>query len=97
MQGGLENQYDCIKALSETEDLARFDVPTLVTHGDDEPIVPIGNSGLLTARLVKGATLEVREGDHGLARAGSPERGPAGLRPRLIARSRGRVDTGAGG
>jgi len=62
--------YDCIKAFSETdftEDLKKFDVPTLIIHGDDDQIVPIGISGLLSARLVKGATLKIYSGaSHGL-------------------------------
>ena len=47
MQGGLKNQFDCIRAFSETdftEDLETFDVPTLIIHGDDDQIVPIGPS-----------------------------------------------------
>jgi non-heme chloroperoxidase len=71
MQGGLKNQLDCIKAFSETdftEDLKLFDVPTLIIHGDDDQIVPIGASAHLTATLVKNATLKVYEGGcHGLA------------------------------
>ena len=62
--------YDCIKAFSETdftEDLRKFTVPTLVLHGDDDQIVPIGASALLTAKLVKGATLRVLAGaPHGM-------------------------------
>jgi non-heme chloroperoxidase len=71
MTGGLKNHYDCIKAFSETdftEDLKRFDIPTLVIHGGDDQVVPIGNSALLTAKMVKGATLKVyKGGGHGLA------------------------------
>ncbi|WP_225984612.1 alpha/beta fold hydrolase [Noviherbaspirillum aerium] len=70
MQGGHKNTYDCIKAFSETdftEDLKKFDVPTLVIHGDDDQIVPIGASGLMSAKLVKGAKLIVYPGaPHGL-------------------------------
>lgn len=70
MQGGHKNTYDCIKAFSETdftEDLKKFDVPTLVVHGDDDQIVPIGASGLMSAKLVKGAKLIVYPGaPHGL-------------------------------
>jgi non-heme chloroperoxidase len=62
--------YECIKAFSETDftaDLKKIDVPTLVLHGDDDQIVPIGVSGLLTAKLVKGATLKVISGaPHGM-------------------------------
>ena len=71
MQGGLKNEYECIKAFSETdltEDLKRFDVPTLIIHGDDDQIVPIGASALASSEIVKDATLKVYEGgDHGLA------------------------------
>lgn len=71
MMGGLKNELDCIKAFSETdftEDLIRFDVPTLIIHGDDDQIVPIGNFAHLSAKLVKGSTLKVYPGgDHGLA------------------------------
>jgi non-heme chloroperoxidase len=71
MQGGLKNEYECIKAFSETdftEDLQRFDVPTLVIHGDDDQIVPIGAAGLASSQLVKDATLKVYEGaPHGVA------------------------------
>ena len=70
MHAGFPASYFCIKAFSETdmtEDLKKFDVPTLVLHGDDDQIVPIADSGLLTAKLVKGATLHVIEGaPHGL-------------------------------
>jgi non-heme chloroperoxidase len=70
MQVGLKSAYDCIKAFSETdqtEDLKRFDVPTLIIHGDDDQIVPIANSALLSAKLVKDATLKVYPGaPHGL-------------------------------
>jgi non-heme chloroperoxidase len=71
VQAGLKNALECIKAFSETdftEDLAAFDIPTLVIHGDDDQIVPIGISALLSAKLVKGATLKIYEGgSHGLA------------------------------
>lgn len=70
MMAGFKNAYDCIKAFSETdftEDLKRFDVPTLILHGDDDQIVPIGASAHLSSKLVKGATLKVYPGgDHGL-------------------------------
>ena len=62
--------YDCIKAFSETdqtEDLRRIDVPTLLIHGDDDQIVPIGAASLLSARLIKDVRLEVYKGaPHGL-------------------------------
>ena len=71
MQAGFKSVLDCIKAFSETdftEDLKAINVPTLVAHGDDDQIVPIGISGLLTAKLVPGATLKVYPGaPHGLA------------------------------
>jgi non-heme chloroperoxidase len=67
---GHKAAYDCIKAFSETdftEDLKKFDVPTLILHGDDDQIVPIGASALLSAKLVKGATLKVIPGaPHGM-------------------------------
>jgi non-heme chloroperoxidase len=62
--------FDCIKAFSETdltEDLKRFDVPTLILHGDDDQIVPIGASALLSSKIVKGATLKIYSGaPHGM-------------------------------
>jgi non-heme chloroperoxidase len=71
MMGGIKSELDCIKQFSETdftEDLKRFDVRTLVAHGDDDQIVPIKASALLTAKIVKDATLKVFPGGpHGLA------------------------------
>jgi len=71
MQAGHKNTLDCIKAFSETDftaDLKKFDVPTLIVHGDDDQVVPIGASGLASAKLVKHATLKVYAGaPHGLA------------------------------
>jgi non-heme chloroperoxidase len=58
MQSGLLNAYECVKAFSETdftEDLKQFDVPTLVLHGEDDQIVPVRDSAVKSARLVKGA------------------------------------------
>jgi non-heme chloroperoxidase len=70
MQCGLKGALDCIKAFSETdqtEDLKKFDVPTLIIHGDDDQIVPIGASALLASKIVKGSTLKVYPGaPHGL-------------------------------
>jgi non-heme chloroperoxidase len=70
MQCGFKAAYDCIKVFSETdftEDLKRFDVPTLILHGDDDQIVPLGASALLSAKLVKGATLKIIPGaPHGM-------------------------------
>ena len=65
MMGGAKPHYDCIKAFSETdftEDLKKFDVPTLILHGDDDQIVPIGASALISAKIVKNATLKVYPG-----------------------------------
>ena len=59
MEGGLKNLYECVKAFSETEfhdDLKKFDVPTLLMHGDDDQIVPINISSHKSAKLIKGAT-----------------------------------------
>ena len=71
MQGGLANELDCIKAFSETdftEDLKKFDVPTLILHGDDDQIVPIGASAKASAALIRNATLKVYPGGpHGLS------------------------------
>ena len=70
MQAGLKAVLDCIKAFSETdftEDLKKFDIPTLIMHGDDDQIVPIGASATLSSKIVKGATLKVYPGlSHGL-------------------------------
>jgi non-heme chloroperoxidase len=58
MQAGLKNVYDCIKAFSETdftEDLEKFDVPTLILHGEDDQIVPINDSAKKSVQLIKGA------------------------------------------
>jgi non-heme chloroperoxidase len=70
MQVGLKGALDCIKAFSETdltEDLKKFDIPTLILHGDDDQIVPIGASALLSSKIVKGATLKIYPGaPHGL-------------------------------
>src|SRR6266536_3104443 len=70
MQVGLKAAFDCIQAFSETdltEDLKQFDVPTLIIHGDDDQIVPIGDSALLSSKIVRGATLKIYSGaPHGL-------------------------------
>jgi non-heme chloroperoxidase len=67
---GFKAAFDCIKAFSETdftEDLKKFDVPTLILHGDDDQIVPIGASALLSSKIVKGATMKVYPGaPHGM-------------------------------
>ena len=71
MQAGFKGVIDCIKAFSETdftEDLKEFDVPTLILHGDDDQIVPIGAAALRSSKLVRNATLEIYAGaPHGLA------------------------------
>ena len=70
MMAGFPASYFCIKAFSETdctEDLKRFDVPTLILHGDDDQIVPIGAAALLSSRIVKNARLEIYKGaPHGM-------------------------------
>jgi non-heme chloroperoxidase len=70
MMAGMPASYFCVKAFSETdmtEDLKRIDVPTLILHGDDDQIVPIGASALLSSRLVKNAELKIYQGaPHGL-------------------------------
>jgi non-heme chloroperoxidase len=70
MLAGFKGVIDCIKAFSETdftEDLKKFDVPTLIMHGDDDQIVPIGASAMLSSKLVKGSTLKVYPGlPHGM-------------------------------
>jgi len=73
MQGmmcGIKGAYDCIKAFSETdhtEDLKKFDVPTLILHGDDDQIVPLGASAMLSSKLVKNAQLKIYQGgSHGI-------------------------------
>ena len=70
MMCGFPGSYFCIKAFSETdqtEDLKKFDVATLILHGDDDQIVPIGAAAMLSAKLVKGAVLKVYKGaPHGM-------------------------------
>jgi non-heme chloroperoxidase len=70
MLGGIKAHYDCIKAFSETdftEDLKKFDVPTLILHGDDDQIVPIRAAALQSSKIVKGAKLKVYPGyPHGM-------------------------------
>jgi non-heme chloroperoxidase len=70
MIAGFPAAFDCIKAFSETdftEDLKKFDVPTLILHGDDDQIVPIGAAAMQSSKIVKGATLKVIPGaPHGL-------------------------------
>jgi non-heme chloroperoxidase len=70
MQCGFVASYECVKAFSATdfrEDLKKFDVPTLVIHGDDDQIVPITVGGLRSSKMIKGAVLKVYPGaPHGL-------------------------------
>jgi non-heme chloroperoxidase len=70
MMGGIKPQHDCIKAFSETDftdDLKMIDVPVLIMHGDDDQIVPIADSALLSAKLVRNGTLKVYKGlPHGM-------------------------------
>jgi non-heme chloroperoxidase len=71
LMSGYKASYDCIKAFSETdftEDLKKFDVPTLIIHGDDDQVVPIGSAAMLSAKIVKGAQLKIYPGGtHALA------------------------------
>ncbi|HWK95358.1 MAG TPA: alpha/beta hydrolase [Pseudolabrys sp.] len=71
MMGGVKAHYDCIKAFSETdftEDLKKIEVPTLVMHGDDDQIVPIADSAMLSVKLLKKGELKIYKGfPHGMA------------------------------
>jgi non-heme chloroperoxidase len=73
MSVGEKGAYDCVKAFSETdttEDLKKIDVPTLIIHGDDDQIVPIGAAALKSSKIVRDATLKIYPGaPHGLAQA----------------------------
>jgi len=70
MLAGFNGVFDCVKAFSETDftkDLKKIDVPTLIMHGDDDQIVPIGASALLSANIIKGATLKIYpDAPHGM-------------------------------
>jgi non-heme chloroperoxidase len=70
MMAGFPASYFCIKAFSETdltEDLKKFDVPMLIIHGDDDQIVPIGASAMLSSKLIKNATFKIYKGaPHGM-------------------------------
>ena len=98
MQIGLKGAHDCVKVFSETdmtEDLRKIDVPTLIIHGDDDQIVPIGGSAMLSSKLVKDATLKVYPGaPHGLTTTHKDQ-----FNSDLLAflRSVARVAVGAGG
>ncbi|MFA6234260.1 MAG: alpha/beta hydrolase [Bacteroidota bacterium] len=71
MMGGLKNELDCIKAFSETDftaDLKKFDIPTLIIHGDDDQIVPMEITAVPASKLVRNAVLKIYSGgSHGLA------------------------------
>ncbi|MCE9658831.1 MAG: alpha/beta hydrolase [Burkholderiales bacterium] len=88
MAGSVKSHYDCVAAFSATdftEDLKKIDVPTLVMHGDDDQIVPIADSALLSSKLVKGATLKVYPGlPHGMCTTH-----PEVINPDLLAFIRG--------
>jgi non-heme chloroperoxidase len=77
MMGGIKGQLDCIKQFSEidyTADLKKIDVPTLILHGDDDQIVPIGASALVSAKLVKNSRLKVYpQGSHGICQTQQDE------------------------
>jgi non-heme chloroperoxidase len=70
MQAGFKGIYDCVKAFSETdftEDLQKIDIPTLILHGDDDQIVPIADSAMLSSKLIKKAQLKIiKGGPHGM-------------------------------
>ena len=70
MMAGFPAAYFCIKAFSETdmtEDLKKFNVPTLILHGDDDQIVPIGASAMLSSKIIKGSTLKIYpDAPHGM-------------------------------
>ncbi len=86
MMAGFPACYFCIKAFSETdqtEDLRKIDVPTLILHGDDDQIVPIGNSAMLSSKLVKSARLKVYHGaPHGMCTTHTDQNLHATLTPR---------------
>jgi non-heme chloroperoxidase len=69
-RAGFKGVIDCVKAVSETDftkDLQKFDVPTLILHGGDDQIVPIGASALFSSKIAKGATLKIYPGaPHGM-------------------------------
>ncbi|MCU1242762.1 MAG: Alpha/beta hydrolase [Candidatus Acidoferrum typicum] len=77
MMGGIKPHYDCIKVFSETdltEDLKKIEIPVLVMHGDDDQIVPIGASALLSSKILKNATLKVYPGfPHGMPRTNADQ------------------------
>ena len=70
MQAGIKGAFDSIKAFSETDftqDLKRFDIPTLIIHGGDDQFVPVNDTAVLSSKMIKGATLKIYPGaPHGL-------------------------------
>jgi non-heme chloroperoxidase len=96
MMGGAKPHYDCIKAFSETdftEDLKAIDVPVFIMHGDDDQIVPIADSALLSAKLVRNGTLKVYPGlPHGMCTTH-----PELINRDLLAFVRGELVAGASG
>jgi len=70
MLGGIKGQYDCVKQFSETDftqDLKKFDIPTLILHGDDDQIVPIADSAQLSSKIIRNTTLKIYPGaPHGM-------------------------------
>ena len=95
MMGGVKAHYDCIKAFSETdftEDLKKIDIPVLVLHGDDDQIVPIVASALLSSKLIKNAKLKVYPGfPHGMPATNADQ-----INADLLAFFRGAATTAAG-
>ncbi len=95
MMGGVKAHYDCIKAFSETdftEDLKKIDIPVLVLHGDDDQIVPIVASALLSSKLIKNAKLKVYPGfPHGMPATNADQ-----INADLLAFFRGTATTAAG-
>jgi non-heme chloroperoxidase len=77
IMAGFPASYFCIKAFSETdltEDLKKFDVPTLIMHGDDDQIVPIGASAMLSSKLIKNSQLKIyKGGSHGICQTQKDE------------------------
>ena len=95
MMGAANAHYDCIKAFSETdftEDLKQITVPVLVMHGDDDQVVPIADSALLTIKLLKNGILKVYKGfpHHGDDSRRHDQHGPVGVHRELEGRQSGR-------
>jgi non-heme chloroperoxidase len=101
MTAGHKAVYDCIQAFSETdfpEDLKKIDVPTLILHGDDDQIVPLANSALLSAKLVRGSSLKVIPGAprHVFHAQGPSQLRTAGVFPACAPSLRTKFPTGKG-